>query len=232
MRTIIIVLLLCLARSVSAKEVSVSLSSIDAELSAIAPHAKDFPPRFSSAAERKQIEARLRELLTLLDAAVAQHPDEPELLFRSGFANAMGHNLDFDGCAPKYYKAFDRLLELKPEDPRANFYYGAFLAGTAARQKDSSVYLEKAVALGVTDAHYTLAFVYLSQSDKPNALKHLREFARQHPDDQMIERKIMQIEHAEINVRHSPPPNYGEMTKINEFNQKKPEPTLGGAANR
>ena len=213
MRTLFIVLLLCIVSNVFAKEVSASLSSIDVELSAISPHAQDFPPRFSSAAERKEIEARLRELLTLLDAAVAQHPDEPELLFRSGFANAMGHNLDFAGCAPKYFKAFDRLLELNPEDKRANFYYGAFLAGTAARQKDSIVYLEKAVTLGVTDAHYTLAFVYLSQSDKPNALKHLMEYARQHPDDQTLKQKITQIEHAEINVRHSPPPNIDEMTK-------------------
>ena len=224
MRSLLIGLAACIAVACSAKEVSLSLKSIDASLSKIAPHAQDFPPRFSSVAERKQIEAELRDLLTMLDAAVGQYPNDPEILFRDGFANAMGHNLDFDGCAPRYFKAFDRLLELKPEDKRANFYYGAFLAGTAARQKDSIVYLEKAVALGVSDAHYTLAFVYLSQSDKPKALLHLREYAKLHPEDQSIAQKISEIEHAQIEIHRGPPPNYEERTKKKEPNQS-PEPT-------
>jgi hypothetical protein len=225
MRSLNIALVSCIIAGItSAKEVSLSLQSIDDALSKIAPHAQDFPPRFSSVAERKQVEADLRALLTMLDAAVAQYPNDPEILFRDGFANAMGHNLDFDGCAPKYFKAFNRLLELKPEDKRANFYYGAFLAGTAARQKDSIAYLEKAIALGVSDAHYPLAFVYLSQADKPKALLHLKEYAKQHPEDHGISQKISEIEQAQIKIHHEAPPDFDEMTKKKEPNQP-PEPT-------
>jgi tetratricopeptide (TPR) repeat protein len=209
----------CFAVCASAKEVSLNLRSIDAALSKIVPHAQDFPPQFSSVSERKQIEAKLRDLLVTLDAAIAQYPDDTELLFRDGCANAMGHNLDFDGCAEKYFRAFDRLLVLKPDDAKANFYYGAFLAGTAARQKDSISFLEKAVALGVSDAHYTLAFVYLSQADKPQALSHLRDYAKLHPDDPTIQQKIGEIEHAKIEIRHDAPPAYDEMVKKKEPNR-------------
>ncbi|QYM78721.1 hypothetical protein K0B96_15675 [Horticoccus luteus] len=221
MRSIFLTVVLIAVTGLSAKEVSLSLKSIDSTLSVIAPHAQDFPPSFSSVAERRQIEAQLRELLVMLDAAVAQYPDNPELLFRDGFANAMGHNLDFEGCAQKYFKAFDRLLELKPNDSRANFYYGAFLSATAARQKDSIAYLEKALALGVTDAHYTLAFVYLSQGDKAKALSHLREYAKLHPDEPAIVQKISEIENARIEIRHEPPPNYDEMLKKKEPNSER-----------
>ena len=210
-------LIVCIAFTVTlarAKDTSFSLDSIDAILSDIAPHAQDFPPRFASVAERKRVEADLRDVLTKLDAAVAKHPDDAELLFRVGYANAMGHNLDFEGCAFKYFKAFDHLLELKPDDKRANFYYGAFLAGTAARQKDSIKYLEKAIALGVTDAHYTLAFVYLSQSDKEKALFHIKEYARLNPDDESAKQKVAFIEQVgSVERKEGKPPGFDEMTK-------------------
>ncbi|MFA5264062.1 MAG: hypothetical protein WC378_09545 [Opitutaceae bacterium] len=193
MRHLIVILLLLFSSEVSAKDLSVSFKSIDDDLSKIAVHAQEFPPRFASVAERKQTETDLRRLLTILDAAVAQHPDDPEILFRDGFANAMGHNLDFTDCAPKCTKAFDRLLKLQPEDKRANYFYGAFLAATV-RQKDSVRYLEKALALGMSDAHYTLAFVYISQGDRPKALLHLKEYIKVHPEDERARKMIKGIE--------------------------------------
>jgi tetratricopeptide (TPR) repeat protein len=219
MRYLTIVLFLSTTVFASTNQVEFSLRSINAVLDRIAPHAQNFPPQFSSVAERTQIEADLREAITTLDAAVAQYPDDPELLFRDGCANAMGHNLDFEGCAQAYFKAFDRLLELKPEDKKANFYYGAFLSGTAARQKDSIRYLEKAIALGESDAHYTLAFVYICQNDKPKGLLHLKEYAKLHPEDKSIQPKIEKIERSTIQISHEPPPYFDEMTKKTEANQ-------------
>jgi len=219
MRYPTIVLILFTTLFASAKQVEFSLRSIDATLDKVAPHAQNFPPQFSSVAERERIEAALREAITMLDAAVAQYPDNPELLFRDGCANAMGHNLDFDGCAQKYFAAFDRLLELKPEDKKANFYYGAYLSGTEARQKDSIRYLEKSIALGETDAHYTLAFVYICQNDKPKGLLHLKEYAKLHPEDKSIQQTIAQIEVSKIEISHNPPPDYDVKTKKTEANQ-------------
>lgn len=221
MRRILTIVCLLSAVVLSAKEVSLSLDSIDATLAEVAPHAKNFPPEFSSVAERKRVESDLRDLLVLLDAAVVQYPDEPELLFRDGFANAMGHNLDFEGCAEKYSAAFDRLLRLKPEDKKANFYYGAFLSATATRRKDSIRYLEKAVSLGVTDAHYTLASVYISFGDQTNALRHFKEYSKLHPDDTGVRKWISDIEGGEIRIvqKEGTPPGFDEMTKKTEPNQ-------------
>jgi hypothetical protein len=50
------------------------------------------------------------------------------LLFRDGFANAMGHNLDFRGCADRAIRSYERLIELQPENRIAHFYLGGFLA--------------------------------------------------------------------------------------------------------
>ncbi len=125
----------------------------------------------------------------------------------------MGHNLDFEGCAVKYFKAFDRLLELKSDDKKANYNYGAFLVTTAARQKDGIKYLEKALALGVPEAHYTLGFAYLVQGDKAKALLHFKEYAKQHPNDEELKRKISEIEQANIRIIPGPPPNLDEITK-------------------
>jgi tetratricopeptide (TPR) repeat protein len=213
MRSLLFVIAALAGSAGFSAEVSFSLRSFDTALAKIANHAQEFPPRFTSTAERKQIEADLRDLLTTLNAAVIQYPDDPEILFRDGFANAMGHNLNFEGCAVKYFKAFDRLLELKPDDKRANYNYGAFLVATAARQKDGVMYLEKALALGVFDAHYTLGFAYLVQGDKPKALLHFKEYAKLHPENDQLKRNIAEIEQATIRIVSGPPPNFDETTK-------------------
>src|SRR5580704_16040367 len=98
MRNIICSLILGVAGVVTAAEVDLSLNSMDATLSKVAVHAQRYPPTFSSASERQEIERILKGAIVILDAAVVQYPAEPDLWFRDGYANAMGHNLDFPGC--------------------------------------------------------------------------------------------------------------------------------------
>src|SRR5213075_1610073 len=88
---------------------------MDERLEKIAAHAQNFPPSFSSGAERKQTETDLKAVIKVLDAAVAQYHDNPELLFRDGYANAMGQHLDIPGCNEQFIKAFEQFLKLKPE---------------------------------------------------------------------------------------------------------------------
>ena len=224
-RLLLIIFIACLAIPASAKEVEFTLKSIDAALAKIAPHAQNFPPTFASVAERKQTEADLRNLLKMLDAAIVQIPNNPDLLFRDAFANAMGHNLDFEGCSSKCIAAYEQFLKLKPDDPKGNFYYGGFLASTATRRQDSIKYLEKALSLGVTDAHYTLAFVYLGQSDKQKALLHLKKYAEANPGETWIKEMITQVEQSNIKIHNEPPPNYDEMTKKKEPSQPPETPS-------
>jgi tetratricopeptide (TPR) repeat protein len=181
-------------------ERSAELDSLDATLARVAEHARDYPPKFASGTERKQIETELQKTIAALAAALGQHPDDPQLLFRDGFANALGHNLDFPGSAKRCMESYERLLELQPENGKACFYYGGFLASTAVHQKKGISYLERAIALGVTDAHYTLGFALLTQADKKGALEHFREYSRLNPTDKKVKTLIEQVETAEIKI--------------------------------
>ncbi len=200
------------AAGASSKHVA-ELQSFDATLGKIAGHARDYPPKFASDTERKEIEGELRQTIASLAAALGQHPDDPQLLFLDGFANAMGHNLDFPGCAKRCMASYERLLELQPYNGKACFYYGGFLASTATEQKKSISYLERAIALGVTDAHYTLGVALLVQGDKKGALEHLREYSRLNPTDKKVKTFIEQVETAELKViktGEKPPGRVGE----------------------
>ena len=175
-------------------------TEIDAVLDRVAAHAKHYPPTFADAAERAKIEGELKALLAQLAAALATRPDEPALLFRDGFANAMGHNLDLPGCPDRAMKSYLRWLELQPENGNAHFYFGGFLASTAAHQKASIGHLRKALELGVTDAHYTLGFALLSQGDKDGALEQFRAYSRLNPSDGKAKELIEHINKGEVRI--------------------------------
>jgi len=195
-----------------AAEVTMSISEIDRVLSEIAPHAQQYPLHFSSDSERIEVEEKLRRLLVFLDAATAQFPGEPELLLRDGIANSMGHNLDSPGCSDKAIVAFEALLKLQPDSKSGNFYYGAFMAGTDTLRSKSIPYLEKAASLGVSGAHYTEAYVYLSLQDKVHALAELRKYLRDNPADESAAALRRDLEHGDVS--------------ITEKNEKPPDATL------
>ncbi len=182
MRFAILTIFLTVGIVALAQDPSIQLDSIDVALADIATHAKNYPPTFSSKAQREEVKEKLRGIIKLLDSAVANHPDDRDLLLRNGFANSMGHNLDFEGCAQKSANVYEHLLTLRPTDEEANYHYGAFLGGVG-RPKESIEYLLKAVELGSTEAHYSLAISYLMLEDKQSACSHLRIYVSQYPKD-------------------------------------------------
>lgn len=60
--------------------------------------------------------------------------------------HAIGFNLDIPGSHEKAVTAFSKLLELTPNDPKANYQHGAFLAATT-RKGEGIPFLEKAKAI-------------------------------------------------------------------------------------
>ena len=201
MRAMIFVFVL-VALAASAKELPFSLDSVDTQLSAIGAHAKNYPPRFSSPEERQKIESELRSAIAMLDAAVASDPDNPELLLRDGFANAMGHNLDFKGCAAKSVEVFERLLTLRPNDRQARLHYGAFLGG-AGRPKDSIPHLLKAIELGASEANYSVAISYLMVEDKERAIPHLTTYVSAHPKDESAKKLLAALKSKNLKIERS-----------------------------
>jgi predicted Zn-dependent protease len=141
----------------------------------------------------------LRRVLAQLDALVGGHPDDPEFLLRDGFANAMGHNLDFKSCAQRSAKIFEHLLMLRPDDKMANLHYGAFLGGVG-RAKESIKYLGKAVELGASEANYSLAITYVMLEDKKQAILHLNTYVSLYPRDEGAKKLLAALESKNLKI--------------------------------
>ena len=197
----VLVIILFLESNLEAKEIAFNVSTIDQTLNEIAVHAQTYPPHFSSDAERTEIEKKLKNVLALLDDAADQHNDNRDILFRDGLANAMGHNLDCSGCAEKAIKSYEQLLKLYPNDSQANYMYGGFLAGTGTQTKNSIPYLEKAISLGVNDAHYSLAFVYITLKHQAKALVQFNEYLKENPDNETAKAFVKNIEAGDLNIQ-------------------------------
>jgi tetratricopeptide (TPR) repeat protein len=157
-----------------------------------APHLMNYPPKFSTPEERVRTEARLKTLLAQLDKISDRYPDDEAILFIKGAANAMGHNLDYPGCADKAMAAFDRLLAIDPNNRRALYTYGGFLSGTTLMDK-AIPYLDSAIQLGEERAHYTLAFVYIKKGDPERALPEFEAYLKADPENATAKKFVADI---------------------------------------
>jgi tetratricopeptide (TPR) repeat protein len=188
-------------------EVSISQSEIDKTLIELEPHAREFPVRFDSTQQRSDMQARLVRLLVFLDAGVQEYPDNADLILRDAVANEFGHNMGCPDCAEKAIAAFEQVLKLQPDSPEANWRFGGFLAQTTQHEK-AIPYLQKAAGLGVVDAHYTAAMVFLGLNDQDHAKLELREYVKANPKDKAAKGLLADIEHGNlhIHVHEGPPP--------------------------
>jgi len=167
----------------------------------LATHAKNYPPTFRSEDERTRAERDAKILVYLLDMIAAGDEVEAGILLMAGFVNAIGHNLDIEGSAEKATAYFERLLKREPDHPMGNFHYGVFLASTAAGQKKSLPYLEKALKLGVENAGFSLGLAYLMLGEKAKSLEYLESYSEKNPDDQGAKEIIEAIKSGKIKVQ-------------------------------
>lgn len=191
---------------------ALNLHAIDATLSDMARHAANYPPQFSSAAERKEVEMRLRSASRTLDAAAAARPGDADVLIRDAFANALGTNLDFTGCAARCSATYQHLLLLKPDSGAGNFQYGAFL-GSTNHPRESIRYLRKAADLGVPEAHWALAISYITLKDSADAIRELKSYMRLVPDNDGGKKLLTALESKDVKFQtvkvKSPNPSPG-----------------------
>lgn len=196
-----------LAAFAAAADVPVRLSDLYATLNEVAPHVRSYPPKFSTPEERTQTENHLKALLAQLDKISDRYPDDKEILFIKGEANAMGHNLDYPGCAEKAMAAFDRLLTIDPNNRRALYAYGAFLSGTTLLDK-AVPYLEKAIQLGEERAHYTLAMTYIGMCDVQTAIPEFEAYLKIDPENVKVKQFVANLKSGKEKchvVHHGPP---------------------------
>jgi tetratricopeptide (TPR) repeat protein len=189
------------------REVSMSQSEIDKTLWEIEPHAREYPVHFASDQQRTTTQAQLMRILIFLDQGIKEYPDNTVLLLRDAVANGFGHNMGCRDCGEKAIAAFDRVLQLLPDNAEVNWRYGAFLAQTTQREK-AIPYLQKAASLGVVDAHYTAAMVFAGLNDQAQAQIELREYVKANPKDKAAKGLLTDMEHGNlhIHIHDGPPP--------------------------
>ncbi len=162
---------------------SLDLPVLDDLLQTISIYAGDYPPHFDNAAERADVTDRLTRLIVLLSSVDSGADVNVEVLRREAFAFNLGCNLHLRNNCDKTAESYQRLLAMTPDDPAANYLYGVFLSGTVSKQADAVPYLEKAVKLGVKQANFTLATVYLMLHDRDKALSRMQAYSADFPND-------------------------------------------------
>jgi len=84
-----------------------------------------------------------------------------------------------------------------PNDPHANYQYGAFLAATT-KKGEGIPFLEKAKNLGVVNADYWLGLSYVSVGEKAKAIENLENYTKRVPGDQNAARILDAVRHDNV----------------------------------
>lgn len=195
--------MLTVSETPAGKKHGLDVRYLDQMLNDLAAHAKNYPPQFDTPQDRQRAVQDVRMLSGMLDIVITGPSPNAELLARAGFLNSIGHNLDIPGAAEKTAAIFKALLTAAPADPRGNYMYGSFLAG-AGKPKEAIPYLEKALAVGVADAAYSLGMTYLTLGDKQRALQHLDAYKQRNPNDGNVAKLIDGIRSGKLEIKRKP----------------------------
>ena len=195
--------ILTVTETSSGKTYGIDTKYLDQILNDLGRHAKNYPPQFDTPQDKPRAVQDIKMLSGMLDILINGPSPNPEILWRAGFLNSMGHNLDIAGSAEKTFTIFQKLLAIYPSDPRGNYMYGAFLAGLG-KPKEALPYLEKALSVGVTDAAYALGMTHLSLGNKESALVNLEAYRQRNPDDMNIAKLIDAIRNGKVEIKRNP----------------------------
>jgi tetratricopeptide (TPR) repeat protein len=183
---------------------TLQIAYLDQMISDLATHASTWPPHFDSTEDRHRAEQDITAICTALDILAENFSHNPPMLMRLALLHAMGHNLDIAGSAQKAIANFTKWLELTPDDPQANFRYGAFLASTA--KKGAGIpYLEKAKRLGVVDADFWLGVSYQVVGDKAKAIENLESYTKRVPTDATAAAMLDASRHDKVDIKEVKP---------------------------
>lgn len=180
----------------------VDLEYLDQVLNDLARQALYYPPVFSDDAERARATSDVQVLMKMLRPLTSRKYPPSAALLRSGLLHLLAWNLDLPGAEAIAFNHLELYLKRTPGDAYANFLLGVCYAGSANQQAAAIGYLNRAVAGGVPQAHYTLALVYYTQGDRQRALENLQLYQQAFPDDPDIAPLIRAIQNGEVQVEH------------------------------
>lgn len=173
---------------------------LDQVLDDLVRHAIDYPVHFDDAGDQGRAAKDVVKLSAWLDTLIDVPNPPVYFMKRAAMVGSIGHNLDIPGMAQKADAIFQKWLSMRPDDPAGNQMYGAFLGG-AGKAKEAIPFLEKAVALGVPQAPYTLGVAYLHLEDKEKASQSLKAYLDKHPDDKKTRKLYEAIASGQFGVK-------------------------------
>lgn len=195
--------ILTVSENVSGQKVyGLDMRYLDRMLGDLSRHAGRYPPSFDSTEQKQWAVKDLKALSGMLGLLLKDGKPNPQILFRSAITNRMGHNLDIPGAEEKAEQQFQALLQAEPDAPQGNYQFGIFLAETG-RAERSIPYLEKALAMGLEEANYSLGMAYLGMENKEEALVRLGAYLKAKPNDISTQKLIKAIEVGrDVRVKH------------------------------
>lgn len=170
---------------------ALNMDVVDYFLPTISGYIDQYATAPGYAGEKSDIADKLARLTTVLHELDDGPKVNLDILRREAFAYNLAYKLGFPDADPMTDMLYKRLLKQTPDEPAANYLYGAYLAGHDEARAKSILYLKKALTLGVKKANLTLGIVYMSLGEKQEALDCLQQYSADFPDDPRA-RMIMQ----------------------------------------
>ncbi len=183
------------------------VSLLDDFITDVSPNARHYPPNFPNRTQRYNAREKIKVMSQWIDTYAKAPNASYDVLIRAAKLNGMGRNLDLGtDFTLRGGQYADRAIKAKSDSGEANFLYGMMLA-EGGGFKEGQKYLDRAVALGYTEAEQSLAQSDLLSDRRSQALDRLRRLERQNPDNAVIRQQIKIVEDGKFYIWDLSAPN-------------------------
>jgi hypothetical protein len=183
------------------------VSLLDDFIQEVSPNARHYPPNFPNRSQRHYAREKIKVMAEWIEPYASAPKASYDVLLRAAKLNGMGRNLDLGtDFAIRGGKYVDRAIKIKSDSGEANFLYGMMLS-EGGGFKEGQKYLDRAVALGYTEAEQSLAQSDLLSDRRSQALERLRRLEKQVPNNGIIRQQIKLVEAGEYYIWDLPAPN-------------------------
>ena len=174
----------------------------------LSDHAKMYPTQFDNEKDKALATQEASELARIFDGLLATEIVTPQnqnyhfVLLHAARINWIAHNLDVPNAADRANLHYQTLLKQVSNPDKANILgeYGNFLA-SSGQIKPAIQILKQAVQAGNTRAKRSLAMAYLSNNQKDNTLKTLREYTKAYPNDAEAKEFLNAIQNGRVEIK-------------------------------
>lgn len=183
------------------------VSLLDDFIKEVSPNARHYPPNFPNRSQRYYTREKIKVLAEWIQPYAEAPNASYDVLLRAAKLNGMGRNLDLGSdYTIRGGQYIDRAIKLQPDSGEANFLYGLMLS-EGGGFKEGQKYLDRAVAMGYTEAEQSLAQSDLLSDRRDQALERLRRLEGQYPDNKIIPKQIKIVEEGKYYIWDIPAPN-------------------------